>query len=237
MGTITRNSILNVDFVPVRVRRQRMSEPKLQMRDSVDVGWVLSPTGATVEDAVATTRITNPANRQLLIRKGFKILTRHNSNDTPRDYHGDPPTLDTCKKVIALVATRKEKALEFLQDQLDKAKEEPLADLPPGDRSFWRGRIKDLEKAVARVRDEDVTPEELHRAFRRDEVLVRNKEVDPAMRSQIEAFQNAQEQASALAEEDAQTGLGDDGDWSRDDYDPAADGFEDGEERASDEVL
>ena len=211
-----------------------MSEPKLQSRDSVDTGWVLSPKGATVEEAVCTSRITNASSRQLLIKKGFKVLTRHNSNDAPSDYHGDPPSLETCKKVIALISTRKEKAISFLQEQLTTANEEPLADLPPSDRSFWRGRIKDLNRAIGRIKDEKVTPEELHRAFRRDEVVMRSKDIDPAMRASIEAFQSTQYESNALAEEDAEV----EGDWDNEDYDPSEDGFEgDSEAGGGDETL
>ena len=202
-------------------------EPKLQIRSTTDVGWVLSPNGATVEEAISFSSITNPSNRQTLIRNGFKVLTRHNSNDTPKDYHGDPPSLETCAKVISLVNGRKEKAVTDLKEHLRLAKEEPMADLPPGDRSHWRVRIKDLVRAIARIEDEDVTPEELHRAFRREEVEMRAKEVDPAMRSQIESMQWGQTEAAALAEEDAAAT----GDWSNDDYEPANDSFE-GEEQA-----
>ena len=213
-----------------------MSEPKLQKRDSTDVGWVLSPSGATVEEAIAPSRITNPTNRQKLILKGFKILTRHNSNDTPRGYRGDPPSLATCKKVIALVGTRKEKALTFLGGELARAKEEPMSDLTPTERSFWRGRINDLERAINRIKDEDVTAEELHRAFRRDEVEMRAKNVDPGMREQIETFQSTQAESAALAEEDAENQG--EGDWSGEDYDPEKDGFEgDTEGNIGDEVL
>jgi hypothetical protein len=134
------------------------------------------------------------------------------------------------------VDTRKDKALTFLGGELTRAKEEPLSDLTPTERSFWRGRIIDLEKAISRIKDEDVSPEELHRAFRRDEVEMRAKNVDPAMREQIETFQNTQSAAAALAEEDAENQGA--GDWSSEEYDPSEESFEgDIDSNTGDEVL
>jgi hypothetical protein len=201
-GTINRNYIQNVDFVPARVRRISM-EPKLQDRPSSNLGWVLSPDGATVEDAVSTARLTNAASRQILTSKGFVILTVHSPNDVPGDYWAKIPTIDDCHRAVKEVNTRKPAKLKELREALAIAKEEPLADLPPSDRSYWRVRIADLGRAIEKIEKEDCTGQELHRAFRRESAVVKSREIDKNMRAQIDAYDEVREEQAVLAEEDA----------------------------------
>ena len=193
-----------------------MSEPTLQRRRTSDDGWVLSPTGATVAEAISSADVSNATNRQRLARKGCKVLTIHNSNDVPRDYRGTCPSLATSEKVVEIVAKRKPKKLAELEADLILATEElDEGDLPKGDRSNLKVRKKDLERAIARIKDDNVTGAELHRAFRREDVKVKAREVDPAMRAAIEAYESARTESAMLAEEDS---LGDE--WAGDDFDP-----------------
>ncbi len=177
-------------------------EPTLQKRRTSDDGWVLSPTGATVEDAVSSADCTTGANRQRLEAKGFIVLTKHNRNDAPSDYKAEVPPLEICQKVVKRVAKRKEKKLVELEAELVLAKEEPLADLPPSDRSYWRVRLKDLEQAVQKVKGDDCTGEELYRAFRRENAVVKNSEIDAATKQTIDSYEEVRAETAQLAEED-----------------------------------
>lgn len=162
----------------------------LQKRRDLMDGYVLAPDGATVADAIRSADISTPQNRQRLERKGFVILSRHNSNDRPADLRTEPPTLEVCRQVLEVIAARREQAVAALREELKDAQEElKQRDLARGERAFWRTRARDLEAKIAAIEQEEVSAEELHRAFLVEDARLRASFVPPEMREAMEAIE------------------------------------------------
>lgn len=165
-------------------------EPKLQRRRDLMDGYVLAPTGATVGDAVRSADISIPSYRQKLQKKGYVILTEYGANDRAAELRTSPPTLETCRAVVEEIEKRKAAVLAELGDQLQEAEEElAQRDLGRQERSFWRVRAKNLREKIAAIEGEEVTPEELHMAFVREDVTLRATAVPPQLREALEAIE------------------------------------------------
>lgn len=163
---------------------------KLQRRRDLMDGWVLSPSGATVGDAVRTADISNPANRERLVRKGFQILTRHNANSTPAELQTEPPDVEVIARALEAVSTRKGAEIARLEELLAEAKTEmKQPHLSLNERSFWHLRAKRLEEKIAEIKSEQVMAAELYRALVLEDVAERAKAVPPEMRAAIEALE------------------------------------------------
>lgn len=167
-----------------------MPEPTLQKRRDLMDGYLLSPDGASVGDAIRSADISIPSYRQRLEAKGNRLLTRYGANDRAADLRTQPPSLEDCARALATINTRKEQMLATLREDLEESKREmKQGELGRSERSYWRARVRQLERKIEQIALEDVSAEELHAAFLREDAALRASFVPPEMRHALEALE------------------------------------------------
>lgn len=176
-----------------------MPEPTLQKRRDLMDGYLLSPEGATVADAIHTADISNSQNRERLVKKGNVLLTMHNSATRPAELETEPPSLERCSEALARIAERKEETIAKLEAQLLEAESELHELLTRDQRSYWRKRRDGLRRKIDEIKNEQVTAEELYRAFVREDVELRARGVSPEFRAQMAALERQRNLERELA--------------------------------------
>ena len=178
-----------------------MTEPALTPRRDMTEGYILDVVGATVPDAIRTADICIPQYRQSLQRDGIVILTQYNGNERAGDLRTEPPTLAACAAALETIKSRKDDTMSALGADLGETEMELKSDLARGERSFWNKRARALKVKLGLIADEQVTPEELLRAFNREDISLHAKAIPPEMKEAMETISRERRFQQSLMEE------------------------------------